>query len=467
MHLFPHASSRASIRALCVLGMSAILIGAAIQPAFAADESPQQLPIGDPDRRDKQASVVLDAVVDTRDGTVLDPSGLVKRLEKTRLLLVGESHTSEEYHRVQEMVLRELHRNGRKVWVGLEMMPTDQQESLDRWVAGELSEEEYLEEGGWYEHWGYNWEYYRPIFQEARRSKMPMLGLNVPRDLVSSVRTMGFDGLEETDRKRLPPEIQGSNDEYQRHFMSYFDSDSGMHAIEGDMMEGFLRSQIAWDASMAWASVQALKKDPDAILVVLVGSGHVAYGIGIERQATPWLEGEIKTLIPVPVAYDGEPVETVSASYADFIWGVAEERWSRFPSLGISSRAGDDGVRSVLFVDENSPSAALNLQPGDLILSVDGHENPGAAALRRIMGDKRWGDTVKLVWSRDGEEKTDTIYLRRPNEGPNEEGEEETVEEADGAAEDAADSSSGDAESADAGEGAEDEKDEKDEKSRR
>ena len=43
---------------------------------------------------------------------------------------------------------------------------------------------------------------------------------------------------------------------------------------------------------MAWNAVKALERlgdDPNAAVVVLVGSGHVAYGLGIERQARTYL----------------------------------------------------------------------------------------------------------------------------------------------------------------------------------
>lgn len=397
----------------CWFGIALTIAG-----STAADDRPSQLPIGDESRRQRQSPVVLDAITDSHDGSLLTVAELASRLKETRLLLVGESHTSEEFHRVQGVVLRALHEAGRKVVVGLEMMPTDQQAELDRWVAGKLSEEAFLEQAQWYLHWGYPWEYYRPIFQLARRGGMSVRGLNVPRELVSQVRKEGFESLDEDFRKRLPPEIQPADESYRRLFLSYFDDDSGMHSMEGEVLEGFLRAQSAWDASMAWSAVQALEQDPEAIVVVLVGSGHVAYGYGVERQAQPWLDGKISTLIPVPVSNDGEPVESVTASYADFIWGVAEEQWPRFPSLGISTRAADGGSRSVLFVDDDSPSVSLKLEPGDVILTIDGQKVDGVTTLRRVMGEKQWGDSVHLTWRRGEQVHSGTVFLRRKPDEP-------------------------------------------------
>ncbi len=405
-------------RIACLAGALWLIAGAAFAGDQSAADRPSQLPIGDESRRERQSPVVLDGITDSRDGSSLTVSELVDRLGDTRLLLVGESHTSEEFHRVQLTVLRALHEAGRKVRVGLEMMPTDQQSVLDLWVAGQLSEEAFLEQADWYRHWGYPWEYYRPIFQLARRAGMPVHGLNVPRDLVSQVRKGGFDSLSDDSRKRLPPEIQPADDSYRRLFLSYFDDDSGMHSMEGEVLEGFLNAQSAWDASMAWSAVKALqdesvKRDADSILVVLVGSGHVAYGYGVQRQAEPWLDGKITTLIPVPVTDDDEPVTSVSASYADFVWGVADEPWPRFPSLGISTRAADDGSRSVLFVDDESPAAELDLQPGDVIQTIDGRPVDDVTAMRRAMGDKQWGDSVRLTWRRGEQSFSGTVHLRR------------------------------------------------------
>ena len=52
------------------------------------------------------------------------------------------------------------------------------------------------------------------------------------------------------------------------------------------MFQGMFRAQCTWDAAMGWNALQALKKHggEKAIMVVLIGSGHVAYGLGAERQ---------------------------------------------------------------------------------------------------------------------------------------------------------------------------------------
>ncbi len=55
-----------------------------------------------------------------------------------------------------------------------------------------------------------------------------------------------------------------------------------------------LQAQATWDAAFGWSAVRAAKAsdDPKAIVVVLLGEGHVYYGLGTERQALLWFDGK-------------------------------------------------------------------------------------------------------------------------------------------------------------------------------
>src|ERR1035438_8908515 len=98
------------------------------------------LAIGDPERRTRDARVVLDGITDADKGEVFSVNQLAARLHDTRLLLVGEEHTTADFHRVQLRVIRALHEAGRKVTIGLEMFPYTEQKALDNWRDGLLTE---------------------------------------------------------------------------------------------------------------------------------------------------------------------------------------------------------------------------------------------------------------------------------------------------------------------------------------
>lgn len=390
-----------------------------LAPAPGGAESLLDLPIGDPGRRDRMAPVVLDGVTDSARGEVVTPAELAARLDGVRLLLVGESHTEMEFHRVQLRVLEELVRRGRKVRIGLEMYPVAGQDWLDRWIGDEgVDEQAFLAGSRWYHHWGYHWDYYRAIFLFARRQGVPIHGLNVPRALVQTMRREGRSGLAPEQRALLPERIDTDSDEHRRLFRAFF-SGEGMHgALSDEQFEGMFRAQCTWDAAMAHNALQVLAGagGDGSILVVLVGSGHVAYGLGVQRQAALSFAGRIASVLPIPVedADSGEPVREARASYADFFWGVPLEREPLHPVLGVSTaeQQGDEPLR-VLFVSKGSPGEAAGFAPGDEILSMDGAPVPDKETLARRISELRWGDAPRFRVRRGEEERELVAYLRR------------------------------------------------------
>ncbi len=238
-----------------------ILVGLFLRASpFLASEDPLHLPIGDPSRRDREAPLVLDAITDTRTADALVPSELPARLKEIRLLLVGEEHTSMESHRVARRVLEELVRSGRRVLLGLEMAPFTEQAALDLWTSGKLSEKEFLEKSRWYRHWGHNWNYYRDIFLFAAESKIPIVGVNAPCDLLMTVRKKGLDGRTPEEVAHLPARIDTESPEGLRLFRAELEGEK-MHGSMGEEeWKAMFAAQCAWDATFARNAVAALEK---------------------------------------------------------------------------------------------------------------------------------------------------------------------------------------------------------------
>ncbi len=439
--------------------------------ASAQNGEPVNLAVGDPARKDRVLSVSTDVLIDTATGAALPPAALADRLRDTKLLLLGESHTSAEFHRVQRQVIEALHRAGRKVTVGLEMYPYTQQSWLDRWSAGSLDEAAFVDGSNWYEHWGYHWAYYRDIFLFARERRIPMVAVNAPRDVVSAVRRRGFTNLTPEEAAHIPTDIDVSSADHLTLFKSYFTEGPGTHGnMSDDALKSMLNAQATWDATMGFNAVGALKKypDPQAIVVVLVGSGHVIYGLGIERQVKRYFDGRVTTLVPVaidPPASKG-PADMmtasastpatlpVRASFANFIWGVPNEPFPRYPELGLSARprpastqpapatpaagttsTGASGTSSatsataaaptpppatsaarplqVLAVDADSPAGRAGVMIGDELVAVDGVPVSGPGNFNRLISEKEWGDVIELRVRRDGAEQTLSVHLQR------------------------------------------------------
>ncbi len=394
-----------------------ILATAVLLPAMLfAQEAVLDMAIGDPARSGTEVALQLDGIVDTANGEVIAPDQMAARLADTGLLFIGENHTSMDFHIAQLRTIKALHEAGREVLIGLEMFPYTQQSELDNWNDGLLTEEGFIEIAGWYKYWGYHWNYYRDIFLYARENGIRVYAVNTPRAIVTAVRKKGFGDLTEEEAIHLPGEVDTDSEDHKRMYRAFFDEDDALHMTD-EVLEGMYRAQATWDATMGWNAVKALNQHggPDAIMVVLIGSGHVAFGLGAERQVAPYYEGKISSLIPVPVVDgDGERVMKVRASYANFIWGLPEETEPLYPDVGVSLMGSmGDNPGQIIQVGNESVGKRAGLRVGDVLLGIDGTAVDSTNGLRRIMADYRWGDVATASIRRDGEEFDIELPFRR------------------------------------------------------
>jgi len=397
-----------------------LVVLTAVAAVAAADDRALDLAIGDPARRDAHAAVVLDGITDARTGDVITPGELGARLDDVRLLFVGESHTNDDFHQAQLRIVQELHRRGRQVLIGLEMYPASEQEWLDRWHAEPgMTEEAFVAGSRWYRSWGYHWNYYRAIFSFAHANGIRMFGVNAPRAVVQTVRMKGFEALTPEQRAYLPERIDLDSDEHKQLFRAFFSSADALHgSLSDEMFAAMFRAQCTWDAAMAWNAVRALKAHggEKAVMVVLIGAGHVAYGLGAERQARSWFDGRVASVVPIPVAdAERETVVTkVRASYADFVWGLPPETDPLYPTLGVSTPEQKSGERyKVIAVAEGSVGEAAGFAVGDELVSVDGVPITDKETTNRMMSERRWGDSATYRVQRGGQEVTLVARFRR------------------------------------------------------
>ncbi len=394
--------------------------------AAVAPQSAQRslhLSIGDPTRKDKECKVVLDAITATATGDLLTPRETVTRLAGTRLIFIGESHTSMDFHRAQAKIIEELLSAGKKVMIGLEMYPRSEQAYLDDWTAGFLTEGGFVQLSHWYRNWGYNWNYYKDIFLFARDHGIRMFALNAPREVVSAVTRRGLQNLTKEERAQIAPKVDTSNEEHFTLFKAFFEEETGMHSMMSDSQaRSMFASQCTWDATMGFNAVRALKEqgDENSVMVVLIGSGHVAYGLGIQRQAGQWYDGKMASIIPIQVLDDKDrPVETVRASYADFVWGLPPEKDTVYPDLGIATgEVSGESRRRILSVGVDSPAGIAGMQMGDVLLSVDGVPLTDGETLNQFMARKSWGDAATFIVrrqekGRETREVSLNVYFRR------------------------------------------------------
>ena len=79
--------------------------------------------------------------------------------------------------------------------------------------------------------------------------------------------------------------------------------------------------------------------------------------------------------------------------------------------LGIVMVEREGGLVVVGEVLRTSPAEIARIQPGDIILRVDGVAVHAAADTARLVGQRGAGSTVKITFSRDGREQTVNVVL--------------------------------------------------------
>jgi uncharacterized iron-regulated protein len=382
------------------------------------------LPLGDATRRDRRAPLVLDALTETRTGRHLGPAEVAAGLDGVGILLVGEEHADPNSHEAQRRLLAALVGRGRRVILGLEMLPRDPdvQTRLDDFVAGRIDERTFVRTSGWYRHWGFGWSFYRDIFLLARAEAVPIVGLNLPRELVSAVARGGLASLSAEQRKALPPRIDVGDPQHRALFEAYMREAGDAHGgLSGPLLDRMFEAQCTWDAVMATHALEILEArgaDPEAIVVVLVGRGHVAYGLGIARQAA--LAGGVRVASAIPVALTAEPPHypAVRASYADFVWTLPPAPEDPYPTLGVSLEGKDGEPPAISFVRPEGPAARAGLQRGDRLASVDGAPVIDREDFLLGMSGKRWGDVLAVEVDREGRRLSLRVPLRRPGPPP-------------------------------------------------
>jgi hypothetical protein len=91
---------------------------------------------------------------------------------------VGDYHALPSCQAFETRLLREIASRKPKTALCLEMIYGHQQRFLDRFMAGQLSEEEFLRRIRYDLEWGYDWESFRPLFDVAREYSLPVFGID-------------------------------------------------------------------------------------------------------------------------------------------------------------------------------------------------------------------------------------------------------------------------------------------------
>ncbi len=298
-----------------------------------------------------------------------------------KIVYVGEYHDNFAHHTVELRVIKSLFEINTKIAIGMEMFQRPFQAVLDDYVRGAIGEREFLKRSEYFSRWGFDYNLYKPILDFARAEKIPVVALNLQREIADKVAREGMGALTADEKKAIPVETDFSDAAYRDRLKRVFAEHQGSSERN---FEFFYQAQVLWDETMAWSVDEYLKKNPGRQMIVLAGSGHLAYGSGIPNRAFRRNGYEFLTILN-DAAVDREIADYLV--FPEALEGVTA------PKLMVVLKE-SGGEIFVADLPENSISKKAGIRTGDRIVSIDGQSVQTVDDLKIELFYKKPEDTV-------------------------------------------------------------------------
>ena len=271
--------------------------------------------------------------------------------------------------------------------------------------------------------WGYDSHLYLPIFQFARVHRIPMVALNVERQLVSRVGDEGWAAIPVGEREGVSDPAPADREYASQLYQSYLDHQSpdGHHTAhqgqpsETDLADAkfrrFVEAMQVWDRAMAQGIAERLRGSGPPLMVAIMGSGHVRHGQGVPRQLRDLGVSRIGVALPWGPS---DSCAELTPGVAGVVFGVESrpqpQRPDR-PRLGISIEAAAPGVR-VRDVVPGSIAEQAGLKVGDVIVRIAGEAADQTGDVVEVVQRQAPGTWLPITVKRD--EETLEIVARFP-----------------------------------------------------
>jgi len=301
-----------------------------------------------------------------------------------KIVYVGENHDRFAHHEVELEVIKSLYQKNTEIAIGMEMFQRPFQRVLDDYINGTIEEREFLKKTEYFSRWGYDYNLYKPILDFARAGKIPVVALNIRREITDKVARKGMDSLTEDEKKEIPEQTDFSDTAYRERLLSVFAQHKNNNEKNFDF---FYQAQILWDETMSMSINEYLKKNPGRQMIVIAGLGHFAYGSGIPKRTFRRNGYTYATILN-----DAE----VDPEIADYVLFPGPLDGVTTPKLGVFLK--EIGGKVVI---EDMPAGSVardaGLKAGDRIIALDNALVQTPDDVRIALFYKKQDDTVTIT----------------------------------------------------------------------
>ena len=188
---------------------------------------------------------------DAGSGKDLNAAQLAKKLQHYDVVFFGEYHDQGEIHQAEAELLQAMHKlKGTKLALSMEMFEADNQDKLDKFLAGTLSEEDFLATA---RPWPNYRTDYAPLVNFAKEQQMPVIAANVPRFLAAHVakNNASAEGIAEQYLQWLPKHIYAPEGAYKDKFYAHMNSPEAPMKMPPARLAAVYAAQCLKDDKMA------------------------------------------------------------------------------------------------------------------------------------------------------------------------------------------------------------------------
>jgi len=310
-------------------------------------------------------------------------SNVIAGVSGKKIVYVGEYHDRFAHHNVQLQIIKGLFRKDPKIAVGMEMFQRPFQKTLDEYISGSIDEREFLKKSEYFNRWGFDYNLYKPILDFARTAKIPVVALNLSREITDKVSKTGMDSLTDDERKDVPAQMDFSGTECRDRLRQVFDQHGAASERNFDF---FLQAQILWDEGMARSIDEYLRKNPVQRMVVMAGVGHLAFGSGVPKRTFRRNGFSYATVL--------SDVE-IERDIADFVVFPPSLDGMTSPKIMAVLKESGEQV-SITDLPEGSVSKKAGIKVGDIVVSLDNALIRSVDDIRIALFFKKSEDMVRI-----------------------------------------------------------------------
>lgn len=219
-------------------------------------------------------------LADMRTLRPLDLQMLVSSMTHIQVVFVGEEH----YHpAIQAFELRLLQtlaqQRPQRIALAMEFLERDDQQTVDAYINKRIDHAALhtrLKASPSFR------RYYTPLLRYARRTGVPVLAMNAPRQIARQVARNGLrrtlQELPTAERAYLPASFPTVPEQYRQYFL---EAVAAHHPVQGERATRLTESAFLKDMTMANTLATFLRDHPDFTVLAIAGRFHVDHGIAL------------------------------------------------------------------------------------------------------------------------------------------------------------------------------------------